>query len=367
MGSYAELVIDRSVEAAWLQFRVRVADHLAAMEHKDTLTLGLRDGDGDWTVELLLKTWSGGFAALWEWADEQDRPLARHGRTMRVPRGAADAYVLHISRLLTDAGAPHPSFVEVVSGDLVLVDPPQDVAPPSEPALPDSVTPTSADELVAWVDRTLTVRLGRAPRKRPDGSVGISRDGDRLEIHVSDGKPIIEVWATVARDVDLRKARKRLSKLNASFHFFSFALVGDRLVVTTTVNGRPFCPAHLDRAINSTFAFLERDAVGIRTKLARKSPSDDGFDADLLLVHGASGDRKTMVEMARRLSGGSAKKLRRWHRAAADAGRSARKRAGDAEHGPLLDVLLDQVITWGSVKAALEDVLAEIADERESA
>ncbi|NRQ50418.1 T3SS (YopN, CesT) and YbjN peptide-binding chaperone 1 [Aeromicrobium stalagmiti] len=372
MGSYEEMVVDRIVDAAWLDFRVRLADHVAAMEVGDVLTLGLRDGDDDWTVEVLITGASAACDVLWEWADETDRRLARHGRSFRVPGGATDAYVMHLSDVLIDAGAPHPSFVDVLSGDLVIVDPPKPlVATAAAPEMPESVTPASHDDLVAWVDRVITQRLGREPKKLDSGSIGLARDDDRLQVRVSRSRPIIEVWATVARSVDVRKARKMLPRLNASFHFFSFSLAGDSLVVSTTVNAKPFCPAHVDRAIDSTFTYLADEAGKVRAKLVRKQPkdaaTDNAINSDLLLVYGAAGDRKAMIQMARGLTGDSRTSLGQWAKAAVKAGRLAREKAAGAKHGPVQNALIDQVIAWTSVADAMSDALEEILIEEESA
>lgn len=372
MGSYEEWVVDRSVDAAWLEFRVRLADHLSTMAPDDVLALGLRDAHDDWIVELAISTLPTGFRALWEWADERSRPGARHGRSIRIAPEQIDAYVLVIRDVLESAGAPHPSFVEVLSGGLVLVDPPEQiVATAAEPEIPELVTPTSSEDLISWVDRVISARLGYPPRKRDDGSISLSRGDDIVTIRISRSRPIIEVGSTVARDVDVRRARKAVARLNARFHFFSFSLVGDRLLMSTTVNASPFCPEHLDRAIDSTFTYLADEAGKVRVKVARKAPkdasTDNAVDTDLLLVYGAAGDRKVMIEMARRLTGDSRTSLGQWRRTAAEAGNVAKTKAANAKHGPVQNALTDQVIAWRGVAEAITEAVAEIADERRAA
>jgi len=372
MTSYEEMVVDRSVEAAWLEFRVRVADHLAAMDEADYVRLGLTDGAGDPTDHVMIRSYGlRGFTVTWQWADGADRPGARHRRAIRVTRARIDAYVLRLSGVLLAAGAPHPSFVHVLEGDLVLVDSPVETTPtPALPTLPVSVMPTSHDELVEWVDRTLTERLGRLPRKRDDGSIGIFRSDDaRLTIRISRSRPIIEVWATVAKDVDVRKARKLLPKLNASFHFFAFSLVGDRVTVATTVDAKPFCPEHLDRAIDSTFDYLEEAAGDVRAKLTRKAPradlADNAIDPDLLLVYGVHTDAEAMIEMARALTGSSRTALEGWRQAALEAGRAARKKASKVEHGPVQHAMYEQSLAWTDVVIAINQAVQDIDDDRE--
>lgn len=164
----------------------------------------------------------------------------------------------------------HPSFVEVLEGDLELVEPLEQVTAPA--ALTELVVPITHDELVEWVDRILAERLGCVPRKREDGAICILRSGDaRLTVRVNRSRPVIAVSAT-----------------------------GD---------AKPFCPEHLDRAIDSTFDYSEEAAGEVRSKLARKAskvdPVDYTIDPDRLLVYGVRTDADAMIEMARALTGGS--------------------------------------------------------------
>ncbi|MRK01394.1 hypothetical protein GEV27_07640 [Aeromicrobium sp. S22] len=366
MGSYEEMVVDREVAGAWLTFRVRVADRLADMRVHNVLALGLPDADDGWTVELVVTRRDSRFEALWEWDDEQDRPHARHGRSITFGPGSIDAYARVISDALESAGAVHPSFVEVLAGDLVLADPAE---PPAAPAprtpTPESVSPLDRADLQQWVERAVSERLGFEPPVRDDGSIGLARDAGRVDIRVSRSRPVVEVWAVVARDVDVRKARKRLLKLNGRFHFFCFSLIGDSLVVATTVNADPFCPAHLDRAIDSTFGFLQDEGGRVGAKVIRPRPGTPvalGVDEDLLLLFGLSGDRSDLVIMARDLADDSRRSLRRWRDAAIEAGKLARRRTASTE-GALQDALLLQVIAWRKVVSALDDAIGEITDE----
>ena len=41
MSSYEELVVDRSVDHAWLQFRLRLADHLAAASRDEPVAVAI--------------------------------------------------------------------------------------------------------------------------------------------------------------------------------------------------------------------------------------------------------------------------------------------------------------------------------------
>ena len=376
MSSYEEWVVDREVEAAWLQFKVRLADHLAAMAEGETLGLTSEGAGEARLIDLHLGTFrQHGFAAHWVWADEQDRRGARHERGTRFSAQHIDSFVRRIHDVIRAEGVQHPAFLEVHGSDLVLVDPPQDiVAPHAEPEIPESVVPASPDELNVWVTRVLTERLGREPRTNKDGSVTVSRNGARATVRVSSSRPIIEVWSVVATDVDVRKARKHVARMNSRFHFFAFALVGNRIVVATTVNARPFCPEHLNRAIDATLGYIGSEAPDLQAKLARREPKkpkqstdapSNAIDGDLLLVFGAAGDRDAMMQMARGLTADSRDRLGQWRNAARDAAAEARAKAALSGAEVVQNALIDQVIAWRSVADAIEGAVAEIVAEKE--
>jgi len=182
----------------------------------------------------------------------------------------------------------------------------------------------------------------------------------------------------VARDVDVRKARKHVAQMNARFHFFAFALVGNKIFVASTVNARSFCPEHLNRAIDATFGYLDSDAPELEAKLARREPKAEktpseapsnananAIDGDLLLVFGASGDRGAMVQMARGLTHDSRDRLGQWRNAARDAADEARAKVALGGAEVVQNALIDQVIAWRSVADALEGAVAEILAEKE--
>lgn len=376
MGSYEEWVVDREVEAAWLQFKVRLADHLSSMGEGEAFALCVRGADDTIAVGLHIRpVGRSGFAAEWDWADEMDRRGARHERPTRFSSQQLDSYVRRIHDVLRAEGVQHPVFIEVHESDLVLVDPPKEVVSrPSKPETPDSIVPSSPEDLKMWVDRVLAERLGREPKENKDGSVSLFRNGSFVTIRLSSSRPIIEVWSTVARDVDVRKARKHVAQMNARFHFFAFALVGNKIFVASTVNARPFCPEHLNRAIDATFGYLDSDAPQLEAKLARretkaeKTPSEapsNAIDGDLLLVFGASGDRGAMVQMARGLTHDSRDRLGQWRNAARDAADGARAKAALGGAEVVQNALIDQVIAWRSVADALEGAVAEILAEKE--
>ncbi|MCD9198320.1 YbjN domain-containing protein [Aeromicrobium wangtongii] len=185
------------------------------------------------------------------------------------------------------------------------------------------------------------------------------RRGHNVDIRLSSTRPIIEVWAVVAEGVDARRGRKLLDALNGSFHFYCFSLAGDSLIMSTTVNAEPFCPEHLDRAIESTYSYLEDEAPAVRDKLAAMKPkaAPDGLRPGLLVLYGRHHDRQGVIDLARSLTDDNPPVLRRWRHEALRASKRAHKKAAQTDHGPAQIALVEQHLAWRSVAAALGQVL----------
>lgn len=285
MSTYEEMVVDRAIEAAWLAFKVRLADHLAAAEPGERFEWALPtldDQRGRIVMAMGVSTDGHIFVLVEYERDGARRDVALPGlRRLGIKCGGStidrddlDAFIAGLTVWLRGhRRVVDPSFLTVLMGQFR----PADVAEPApasgaaEPLhLPEAVVPHRHADLLAWLDLALEHRLGRKPTKSDSGGYTLTRDERRVYISPSSNRPIIDVWAVVARDVDVRRARKAIAKLNAKKYFFSFSLVGDRIDVRTTVNGQPFCPAHLNRAINSTFAFLETEAGDVAVKVRRR-------------------------------------------------------------------------------------------------
>lgn len=384
MSSYEEGVVDRSVESAWLQFRVRLAEHL--VDRPPVGHLDLRVDMGDRSATVVLRCWRDedhriGVGVLFDIDGElRERPAPglrrngfRHGGRI-VETAQVDSLVWSVERWLRlSRSVPHPSFIEVTDSDLVLVDPPQDlVQPVVEPQIPECLTATSPDDLRLWVERVLTARLGHEPRLAKDGSFYVNTEAGQVAIRVG-RRPVLDVWAIVARKVDVRRARKHVARMTARFHFFSFALVGDRVIVSTTVNASPFCPEHLDRAITSTLEYLEHQAPDLQAKLGKREvPHTDtpkrpgrGTDPDLLLVKAMAEDSDAMIRVARGLSGDSANTLARWRDASRRSARIAQTRSLDGQRGQAVrEAFAMQAATWRRVQEAMGLAHEQVAGDR---
>lgn len=374
MGTYEELVVDRSVEAAWLQFRVRLADHLAQMGEDDELVLTapraaesrhirlhLSAGEAE-TLRLSLS-----FGIVGE--RNADRRLLIKSRMAEIGltagslvlgRNQVDRMAQVTERSLRELfGLVHPSFVDVKSADLVLVDEPTPlVSPPPAPELPDVVTVHSQEELAGWVDRALEPVFGHTPRKDDRGNIWVNRGDHRLVIRISADRPIVDLSAVIAKDVDIRKARKQVHRLNDKFYFYRFFVSGDRLMMATTVSARPFAPQHVVEAMNMMLSWLQRRAPKLQAKLLRTEPpvqeAPNGIDADLILLYGAP-----TTALACALAKGDRATLSEWRSKARTAERNAKEQAAELEHGPAQNALIDAVIAWRQVISVLREALLE--------
>ncbi|MEV7396707.1 hypothetical protein [Aeromicrobium sp. NPDC092404] len=392
MGSYEEQVVDGAVDAAWLAFRVRLADRLVELGDGDEIVLAVTPPAEQSPLRVRFcavddESIEARFVGLVSqsrrlrirrstWARLRSLGVVASGGRMTVERSRVDhvAYTVY-AFLHEELQIVHPSFVDVPIGNLVLVDPPQDLVAPKTPApLPESIVPTSRDDLVVWVDRTLTQWLGYVPKKRGDGSIGINREGDCLTIRVSGSRPLVEVFAVVASDVDRKRARKEVAVLNSRFHFFRFFLHQDSLFMATTVSAIPFAPEHLSDAIDMTLHFLKHRAPKVATKLVRREPVQETpaaeppcVDEQLLLVYGSADAHEAMIEMARGLTNDSTRSLDAWRHAASAAGKLAREKASQLERGPVQNALIEQYLVWRKVAQAMRAAVAEIGNERQVA
>lgn len=366
MTGREEKGVDDSVATAWVQFRVRLADHLADLPGGQRLLLRVDAA----ALSVQMRERDGAIAVTWVRADDSAHPEVDQ---LLVSAGDVDAFALTVQHALLAAGALHPAFVDVLEGDLALADPPTDLVDrPVPAAVPECARPQSPEQLAAWVRLVATAWLGHEPeddKSADDGAIRLTRDDDALIIGVSEDRPTVEVLSTVARGVDRAKARKIVAKLGARWHFLSFSLQGDRVVVSISVDASPFVPDHLERAIDTVFGYLAHHGARLRAKVAPPRPGADvrrRVDPDLLLLFAAAPDQRAVADLARELSGDSSGTLRRWRVFATINAARARARSRSAQHGPVRRLLIEQADTWHAVASALEAAADQAAGKRTS-
>ena len=383
MSSYEERVVDRGVDRAWMQLRLRLADLLTSATIDAPVAISLTplaageeppaviiEADGtDLAIRIDL---AGGLDAPFRFDVSERSRLTALG--MRIEDGGpvllleadevdrAAHYVYAILHEMWDV--VHPSFLAIDPEDLGLVDEPPSVeAKPVE--LPDMVRPASLESLNEWVDAALEPEFGHTPYRDEDGDICVNGQHDATAIVSVRSQNHIEVWTVVAHEVNREKARREVDRLSRHYSFHRFFVVDDMLVASMVVFGDPFVPAQLVKAVQGTL-FVSGELRSLGKKLAQPAPASTSGNSmpDLdprlmsLFVSARRMQTAELVETAVNLSEGSESTLQAWRAhsiaAQAEATRLFRKQ------GDVNDVHRQSFSSWRRVIRALDLALAEV-------
>jgi len=337
MSTYEEMVVDRGVNAAWLTFRTRLADHLADFEAGDELILRPHCADGEWMPylrfalvddETLMAQIPGFRHGRFEFDDADIRRLEKLGTP--VYDGESDVV---FERHLVDKAAQfthellhhiwnvvHPSFVTVTPADLRFYEQPVRNAA-EQTGVPSTIRVSSPDQLAAWVRRVLAPAAGFEPLKAKDSFISITRGRTRSWVHMSSSEPIVEVWGFVASGIDVTKAKAWLADLTTRHRQFRFVIQKNRLYAVGTVMSTPFIPEQLTTMVERTLALVERIGPRLRKQLApgpegpahaAREPKVDTIDPGLMALFASRLDKPALADLALVLSDGSEETLASW-------------------------------------------------------
>ena len=384
MSSYEERVVDRGVDRAWMQLRLRLADLLTSATIDAPVAISLTplaageeppaviiEADGtDLAVRIDL---AGGLDAPFRFDVSERSRLAALG--MRIEDGGpvllleadevdrAAHYVYAILHEMWDV--VHPSFLAIDPEDLGLVDEPPSVeARPVE--LPDMVRPASLESLNEWVDATLEPEFGHTPYRDDDGDICVNGQHDATAIVRVRSQNRIEVWTIVAHEVNRKKARREVDRLSRHYSFHRFFVVDDMLVASIVLFADPFVPAQLVKAaaghaVRQPAAPQPRQEA--RDSLRRRATSGNSMpDLDprlmSLFVSARRMQTAELVETAVNLADGSESTLQAWraHSIAAQAEATRLFR----EQGDVNYVHRRSLSSWRRVIRALDLALAEV-------
>jgi hypothetical protein len=273
MSSYAELVVDRSINDAWKTFRSRLADVLVS-----DLSAPIRfrplgstrsvmvtsTGEGK-ALAVVARVGTSGRAHVRELGFAYD---ARRW-TVEVDPRHVDRVAFLVSTVLHEVlGVIHPSLLDAEPHGLGLWDDLADETPaPIE--VPALAYPDDVEGLRTLIDLTLTQAMGHAPSKDDDGDIPIHTEaGGRVYVSVRDDWGV-EVWSVLATKVSHAKARRAIVRLTREYQFHRFQIWGDALIASVTVAARPFVPALLDSAIGGTLYLSETQSDGLSRALRR--------------------------------------------------------------------------------------------------
>lgn len=263
--------LDEAVERAWREFRLLLADRLAALEGTDDdvgLQLnaeiygGVHEIDLPWIncfddaggVEVSAA--GRGLRDPRFHPDDADLALMRElgwddpggrGTQLRahVPYAQVDQLAVMLVRTLREVHhCPHPAFLGTYGLDYESADAEDDEGE-GEPE-PLAVHAEDADELRELVLGAVTVMLGSTPAHSDDGLIPIRCGQTVVMVSVQDAVPVIELRSVLAAQVrDLERARSVVAGLNERFDLGTFVLRGDRVVMKHYLPAWPFAPAQL--------------------------------------------------------------------------------------------------------------------------
>jgi hypothetical protein len=393
MSGYEERVVDRGVDQAWMQFRLRLADFLLTagddpidlsfipegIDGENPPIVSLEADGVDLSVHIVTAEQPHGrfgLSAADRWRlVELGMSIAAGCPALFVPADQVDRAAHFVYVVLHEMWeVVHPSFVEIDGpDDLRLIDEPEpEPAEPSGPVeLPDVVHPTSRDELVAWVDATLTPEFGHLPNKFDNGDIGVHAQGSaRATISVRSNQGI-EVWTILAEEVRHKKAHRQIDRLSRKYPHHRFFLVQDDLVASLVVPAAPFVPAHLVDALNWTLSLsarlehLELDLKRPKRRREAEKPSSTDPLLMSLFVSARRLSTAALVDAVTKLSEGSEAVLNAWFLEATFAKDNAKKIA--AEQPDVNDVHARCVSSWRRVIRAINLALADVEAEKRNA
>ena len=275
MADIDDFDVDRSTARSWAEFQSRLSEVISMIDESADLTIGTAavNPDGVPFVRFsapdrhVVRCEAAGNATLND--DFQLRPaqltameeLGWHPPSAE-PGGGADFWVereqddsdqlaaLAVAALRDVYGVQHPVFLAPDQLAEVLQTAPTaiEVAPILEPDDVTAVVPSSRAHLDGLVDAELTAIFGHAPLRDEEGDVAI-RVGSAMFSPTTPDAQEVGVRPVVHDVAGRSRAAEVLNDLNVEARWVKFQLVRDRGFVLTSVQARPFVPAHLSQAV----------------------------------------------------------------------------------------------------------------------
>lgn len=394
-SSYEEMVVDSDVDRAWMTFRLRLAEHLAAISDADDdeVVLTPTGVDDEKSPRIEIDRCAGDALTLRicsSWRPEHRFRFSSAARQRLrdlgssivdgEPRFAMDPHLVdeaaHLSYVVLHEmwEVVHPSFVSVEPLDLALYDEPVDDEPQGPPEVPDLVHPSSQEELTAWVDAALTPEFGHVPRKDDDGDICVSGSGGGRAVVSVRSCDRVEVWTILADDVRHKKARKAVDRLSLRHPYVRFFLARDTLVASVVVPASPFAPDHLVRSLNLVLRLSEERGRELDAELSRRPRDDDSgltepVDATLQAIFNSSGQLRAadLVQLVIELAEDNEDVVDSWLRSSRSARDEAYASFEGLETGRVRDAFRLSARYWRLTVSALEAAIGQLTGESRSA
>ncbi len=300
MADIDDFDIDRSTARAWSEFQVRLAEVLSMMDDSADLTIGTEavterapyvrfrspsrdlvraEAAGNASLGETFQLTPGQLAAMEEagWGPPSGEPGGSPDFTAERDQDDSETLsALAVAALRDVYGVQHPVFLAPDHLAEVLQTAP--VATEGEVLDADDITavlPSGRVHLDALVDAELMAIFGHAPLRDNEGDVAIRVGSAMLFLRTASDAREVVLFAPVVHDVAGRsRAAEVLNDLNVEARWVKFQLIRDRVFVTTSVQARPFVPAHLHHAVR----IMAEVADSVDDELARKLNGRTTFD-----------------------------------------------------------------------------------------
>ncbi len=315
--------LSAEVEAAWADFRGRLADRTAGMDDDDVLIVefsGVVDDEcevapyvqlcaygGDLVrAEAVSNHWLDARCALSAeaeealvalgWCEPRDKPGWENYYLTFERRSADEVAVLAVRTLREVYGVPHPAFLE--AGGLEIGSAAVEAAAEAEADLPTADDESVAafvsdqaqlqrlvDDAVAAVNPDLT--------HDSDGDIPILTAESVVFIRVRADRPAVEVFAEVLVDVeDTQRLLVELDLLNSGHPLWKFTRRGTVVTMRVELPAVPFAPAQLRTVVDQFVTEVDEigRALAVRVKGTRffeSAPAAIDADTDVDDAHTA--------------------------------------------------------------------------------
>ncbi|MCY4726817.1 hypothetical protein NYO98_11065 [Nocardioides sp. STR2] len=253
--------LDDAVEAAWREFRQRLADHVAEMAEGDSIVVELRQPQENGAAPYCQVAGSTGMvrveavsnvylAVEHELDEAQERALERLGFHRPEaedwsedetnfwidlePREADRAAVMIVRALHEVYGVLHPVYLE--AGGLEPEAAAQQTPASSDPDPDQVVRPSSVDEVREVVDRAVAGLYDEAPAWDSDGDLPLVTEHNVLWVSVNNASPRILLHCCLLGDVtDTAVALEEVNRRNQTEFGLTFVLREGRISVTREI------------------------------------------------------------------------------------------------------------------------------------
>ncbi len=278
MADINDFDLDETMEMAWDDFSVRLAEVLSVMDDTSDLCISVAANTVPGTTPPVIKFSyqepSTVAATLWGADPDVLTRLGWHpdvdgAYCVQWDQEDTSELALLVTRTMRDGlGAIHPVFLEPDQlSDILRPGVPMERGIDVLPGPFGIVMPTSRDELDAIVGAELEEAFGHPPMRDSQGDVAIRIGSTMLFLRSTPDFEELVLFAVLVHDVEGRsRACEVLNDLNRESRYCRFSLHLDRVFVQVSVPARPFVPTHLRKALAS----ISQMADGIDDELATR-------------------------------------------------------------------------------------------------